>query len=234
MRTAGVAQGEEIRAEPRGKRRSSLPGSLALTTPPSHRERQVSRLPFGRSSAGLPVSQISRSLLTPLGQYGKEQGRCPLLTSGVPLVDQSVWLVNLCLERVPTKAVAAKRVPTKAVATKAVATKRVPTKTVAAGHSERPVTALCVAVSERPECRDLPASAAPGPIRTMVVAATAAAAEMPATTRRVMVLRMRCSLQNVPLRMFLAPRGSLTIHSGRYARSSAESLGWPVQEWDMS
>jgi hypothetical protein len=50
-RTAGVAQGEELRAEPRGKVPHGLCWLSHAHSRPNHRERQVSRLPFGRSGA---------------------------------------------------------------------------------------------------------------------------------------------------------------------------------------
>jgi hypothetical protein len=85
------------------------------------------------------------------------------------------------------------------VTPQAVAAQAVTAQAVTAGHSELPITTAC----EVPRRRELPASAALGARRTTVVAAAAATAEMPATRRRVVVLRMRCSLQSVPAPMIL-------------------------------
>ena len=85
------------------------------------------------------------------------------------------------------------------VTVKAVAAQRMAAQAVTAGHSELPITTAL----EGARRRELPASAALGARRTTVVAAAAATAEMPATRRRVMVLRMRYSFQSVPAPAFL-------------------------------
>ena len=61
-RTAGVAQGEELRAEPRGKVPHGLCWSSHAHSQLDHRERQVSRLPCGRSCARLPTPNTIRLL----------------------------------------------------------------------------------------------------------------------------------------------------------------------------
>ena len=60
-RTAGVAQGEELRAEPRGKVPHGLCWLSHAHSRLNHRERQVSRLPFGRSGALLCANTIGLS-----------------------------------------------------------------------------------------------------------------------------------------------------------------------------
>jgi hypothetical protein len=89
-----------------------------------------------------------------------------------------------CLERVTPQAVAAQRVTSQAVATKAVTAQRMAAQAVTAGHSDLPIATAFVP-------RERPASAALGATRITVVAAAATTAEMPATRRREMVLRMR-------------------------------------------